>query len=146
MKVKRTTLFLLAALVWSTAGINIFLIGIKAYSSYLSVLNLSLSALIFFTFQIFIFGKLVKKHSLRILSYSEEQVFFFKFFDLKGFIMMAIMMSGGVFLRSSKLASEQFIAVFYSGLGASLLLAGLLFVCNFRKTFCQLPQSTFKHQ
>lgn len=34
-------------------------------------------------------------------------------------------------LRSSGLAPERFIAVFYTGLGASLLLAGLLFGRNF---------------
>ena len=34
-------------------------------------------------------------------------------------------------LRSSGLAPERFIAVFYTGLGASLLLAGLLLGRNF---------------
>ena len=43
------------------------------------------------------------------------------------------MMSGGIGLRASGLAPERFIAVFYTGLGASLLLAGLLFGCNFGK-------------
>ena len=36
-------------------------------------------------------------------------------------------------LRSSGLAPERFIAVFYTGLGASLLLAGVLFGVNFGK-------------
>lgn len=36
-------------------------------------------------------------------------------------------------LRSSGLAPERFIAVFYTGLGASLLLAGLLFGRNFAR-------------
>ena len=44
---------------------------------------------------------------------------------------MAVMMTGGIGLRASGLAPEQFIAVFYTGLGASLLLAGLLFGRNF---------------
>ena len=46
---------------------------------------------------------------------------------------MAVMMSGGIALRSSGLAPKRFIAFFYTGLGASLLLAGLLFGCNFGK-------------
>ena len=41
------------------------------------------------------------------------------------------MMTGGIGLQASGLASERFIAVFYSRLGASLLLAGLLFGQNF---------------
>lgn len=44
---------------------------------------------------------------------------------------MAVMMSGGMILRISGAAPEQFIAVFYTGLGAALLLAGLLFGRNY---------------
>lgn len=44
---------------------------------------------------------------------------------------MAVMMTVGIGLRASGLAPERFIAVFYTGLGASLLLAGLLFGRNF---------------
>ena len=46
---------------------------------------------------------------------------------------MAFMMTGGIALRSSGIAPERFIAVFYTGLGASLLLAGILFGVNFGK-------------
>ena len=46
---------------------------------------------------------------------------------------MAVMMTGGIALRASGIAPERFIAVFYTGLGASLLLAGLLFGCSFSK-------------
>ncbi|WP_341273114.1 hypothetical protein [Intestinimonas timonensis] len=63
----------------------------------------------------------------------EERHFFLKFFDGKAFAIMAVMMSGGIGLRVSGLAPERFIAVFYTGLGASLLLAGLLFGRNFGK-------------
>lgn len=133
MKVKRNTLLLLACLVWSAAGFNILRIGLMAYPPYLSVLNFLLSALVFTVFQIFIFGKLVKKHTTRIQAYVEERHFFLKFFDGKAFAIMAVMMTGGIGLRASGLAPERFIAVFYTGLGASLLLAGLLFGRNFDK-------------
>lgn len=46
---------------------------------------------------------------------------------------MAVMMTGGIWLRSSGVAPDRFIAFFYTGLGASLLLAGLLFACSFAK-------------
>lgn len=131
MKVKRNTLLLLACLVWSAAGFNILRIGLVAYPPYRSVLNFLLSALVFVVFQKFIFGKLVKKHTDRIQSYVEERHLFLKFFDRKAFAIMAVMMTGGIALRVSGLAPERFIAVFYTGLGASLLLAGLLFGRNF---------------
>lgn len=130
MKVQRKNLLLLACLVWTVAGFNIFRIGILSYKDHLSVINLLLSVVVFGIFQYFIFGKLVKKHTTRIIAYKEEKQFFLKFFDVKSFIIMAIMMGGGIALRAFKIAPEVFIAVFYSGLGASLPLAGILFGKN----------------
>ena len=112
MKVKRNTLLLLACLVWSAAGFNILRIGLSAYPAYRAVVNYLLSALVFAVFQIFIFGKLVKKHTARISAYEEERHFFLKFFDGKSFAIMAVMMTGGIGLQASGLASERFIAVF----------------------------------
>ena len=131
MHVKLNTLLLLACLVWSAAGFNILRIGVMAYPAHLAVVNYLLSLLVFAVFQWFIFGKLVKKHTARIGAYQEERHFFLKFFDGKSFAIMAVMMSGGIGLRASGLAPEQFIAVFYTGLGAALLLAGLLFGRNY---------------
>ena len=141
MKVKRNTLLLLACLVWSAAGFNILRIGLVSYPAYLSVLNLLLSVLVFALFQRFVFGKLVKKHTARIHSYQEERHFFLKFFDGKAFAIMAVMMSGGIALRVSGIAPERFIAVFYSGLGASLLLAGVLFGRNYGKAVLAAGQN-----
>lgn len=133
MKVKRTTLLLLASIVWSAAGINILRIGLITYPPYLTAGNIVLSALVFAVFQICIFGRLVKKHTARIQSYKEERLFFLKFFDGKSFAIMAVMMTLGIVLRAGGLAPDRFIAFFYTGLGASLLLAGLLFGRNYLK-------------
>ena len=131
MKVKKKTLLLIACFVWIAAGFNIARIGILAYPAYVSVLNFILSAAVFAVFQKFIFGRLVRKHTARITGYTEEYQFFWKFFDLKAFIVMAVMMTAGIYLRVSGLAPDRFIAVFYSGLGISLLLAGILFGRNY---------------
>ena len=133
MKVKRNTLLLIACFVWCVAGFNILRIGVLAYPDYRGILNFALSLVVFVVFQLFIFGKLVKKHSTRIAGYEEERHFFLKFFDAKSFAIMAFMMTGGIALRSSGIAPERFIAVFYTGVGASLLLAGILFGVNFGK-------------
>lgn len=129
--VKNSTLLMIACLVWTAAGVNILRIGIIEYPPYLSVINFLLSAAVFTVFQIFIFGRLVKKHTKRIDAYGEQKQLFIKFFDVKSFIIMAVMMTGGILLRSLHLAPSVFIAVFYTGLGASLLLAGILFGRNF---------------
>lgn len=131
MKVKKRTLLLIACFVWGIAGFNVLRIGILAYPPYLSPVNFLLSGIIFAIFQYFIFGRLVKKHTKRIKSYREDTQFFLKFFDVKSFLIMAFMISGGIYLRTSSLAPEIFIAVFYTGLGASLFLAGILFGKNY---------------
>lgn len=131
MKVKRNTLLLLAAICWFIAGFNVTKIGIKAYSEILYLKYYFLSILIFILFQIFVFGRLVKKHSNRILSFTDERVFFLNFFDLKAYMVMAIMMTMGIVIRANNLVPLSFIAFFYTGLGCSLLLSALLFLINF---------------
>lgn len=132
MKVSKNTLLAIACLVWAAAGFNILRIGVLAYPNYLSIINYGLSFIVFAIFYIFIFSKLVKKHTSRIIAYTEKQ-FFLKFFDVKSFAIMAFMMTGGILLRTSNLAPERFIAVFYTGLGGALFLAGILFGYNFLK-------------
>ena len=96
MKVRWNTLLLIAALVWSAAGFNILRIGLLACPPYRTIVNYLLSAVVFTVFQIFIFGRLVNKPTARISAYEEELHFFLKFFDVKSFIIMAVMMTGGI--------------------------------------------------
>ena len=46
---------------------------------------------------------------------------------------MAFMITFGITIRATNLAPERFIAVFYTGLGSALALAGLLFGYQFVK-------------
>lgn len=146
MKVQKNTLLLIACLVWGAAGFNILKIGLLAYPNYLQPLNYALSLLVFAIFQFLIFGKLVKKHTQRINGYVEEKQFFLKFFDVKSFIIMAFMMTFGIVLRATNIAPERFIAVFYTGLGSALALAGLLFGYQFVKTVCLHYKNTHTMQ
>lgn len=133
MKVKKQYLLLIACAVWMIAGFNIFRIGIELYDPYLNIINVIISLIVFGIFQSMIFGKLVKKHTKRIYGYENEKQPFYNFFDKPSFIIMISMMTFGIVLRSLEFVSRQFIAVFYSGLGASLLLAGILFGINYFK-------------
>ena len=129
--VKKRTLFLLAGIVWSIAGFDVLRLGVLAYASLVTPLRLALSAAVFAIFQAGVFGRLVKKHTARILSSPKERFRFWEFFDRRSFCIMAFMIVMGVSLRAFHLVPEVFIAVFYSGLGASLFLAGLLFFWQF---------------
>ncbi len=133
MKVKKELLLIFACFIWIVAGANVLKIGISAYTPFFSVPNLLISVVVFLLFEHLVFSRLVKKHVERISNYEEEYQFFYKFFDLKSFIIMAGMMSGGIFFRKIELFPNHFIAVFYSGLGAALLIAGILFGINYIK-------------
>ena len=73
------------------------------------------------------FFKMSMKHTKRVKGYREEWRPVWHFFDLKACLIMAVMMDGGIGLRFSGLLPETFIAVFYTGLGCALALAGILF-------------------
>lgn len=128
LTVRNRTLLLLASIVWLIAGINIVRIGLDAYGSgHLNLVNIGLSTIIGVVFWTFVFGKLVSKHSDRTEAYGDERRFFLSFFDVPSFAIMAIMMTGGISIRSFGLAPEPFIAVFYTGLGVALTCAGAAF-------------------
>ena len=87
--------------------------------------------------QVFIFGKMVKKHTERILLYEDEQQNVFRFFDTRSYLIMAFMMTLGIGLRVSGVVPNGFIAYFYTGLGASLLTAGVLFIFHYARVVSQ---------
>lgn len=129
--VSKKSLLGIASLVWMIAGFNVLKIGIDAYIDYVSLINVILSFIVFSMFWYLVFYKLVIKHTYRIRNFKQAKQYFWKFFDIKSFIVMAVMMTGGIMIRIFQLLPEQFIAVFYSGLGSALLLAGLLFGYNY---------------
>lgn len=127
MKVKKRNLLLIASIVWVIAGFNVLKIGITCYINYVSIINITASLIIFSLFLFLIFKKLVNKHTVRIKNYKEEKQFFLNFFDLKSFLIMFFMITLGIIIRKFNLLPEKIIAIFYSGLGTSLFLAGILF-------------------
>lgn len=131
MKIKKHHLLFFACVVWMIAGFNVLKIGIESYNEYRTILNYGLTILVFLVFWFMVFYKLTVKHTTRIQGYEEEKQFFYKFFDLKSFFIMAFMISFGVIIRTFHLLPERFIAVFYTGLGAALFLAGVLFGVNY---------------
>lgn len=131
--VKKLNLLVIASVVWMIAGFNVLKIGIESYSGHVSLLNMLLSVIVFSIFWLLVFYKLTVKHTTRITAYEEERQFFLNFFDVKSFVIMAVMIIGGIAIRVFQLLPEGFIAVFYTGLGGALLLAGILFGINFLK-------------
>lgn len=133
-EVEKRTLILIAGLVWLIAGFNISRLGILAYGQLGSVAltDCLLSAAVFLAFGL-MFYKMSQKHLKRITGREEKYRPFWIFFDLKSYLIMTFMMSGGIWLRASRIAPDQFIAIFYTGLGLALALAGLVLLLAFLK-------------
>lgn len=128
LHVKKRTLLAVAGCVWLIAGINVARLGILSYGKLpqIRALYMLLSLAVFCAFGLMFF-KMSIKHTKRIKGYEEEFRPVWHFFDLKAYIIMAVMMGGGIWLRASGLVPDVFIAVFYTGLGCTLALAGVLF-------------------
>lgn len=126
--VKKRTLLAVAGCVWLIAGINVTRLGILSYLDLpkITTIHILLSAAVFCAFGAMFF-KMCLKHTRRIQNYQETYRPVWHFFDLKAYLIMAVMMGGGIWLRYSGLAPDIFIAVFYTGLGCALALAGVLF-------------------
>ena len=133
-KVKKRTLLLIAGIVWLIAGFNVARLGVLSYLSieqrwywYL------LSVLVFVCFGLMFF-RMSQKHTERIMGYPEERQPFWRFFDLKAYLIMTVMMGGGIGLRAAGVFPDIFVAFFYTGLGCVLALAEVLFIRNYIRT------------
>lgn len=136
LKISTNKLMLVAGIVWAIAGANIANIGLTAYRHDWGWVLWALlvgSAVIFVLFHSRIFQKMVGKHAKRIGGYEEAKTNILKFFDKKGYIMMAIMMGGGIALREFGIIPAWIVAFMYTGIGSALALAGIGFFIHYLK-------------
>lgn len=132
MFVPKKYLLLIAGIIWSFAGCMVMKIGfpLVPQSSY-RVATILGACVVFYVFYHFIFSPLVYKHEKRIRNNSAEKMPFWLFFDLRSYIIMIVMMGGGMSLRSFHLLPDGFIAFFYSGLGLALFACGVRFIFRY---------------
>ncbi|MEG0307950.1 MAG: hypothetical protein RR636_08415 [Clostridium sp.] len=128
-KVNKKILIIIGGLVWTIAGVNVFLIGYKDVSN-TNIIGVIFSVIIFAIFFNFIFYKMAKKHLKRIDSNKNKSLCVFSFFDVKGYIIMAFMMTFGITLRKTGLINHNYLGLFYIGLGFALASGGLIFLIN----------------
>ena len=133
--VPKNRLMLIAGLVWCAAGAMVCLIGLplefRLAPSHLVLFPLAVG--IFLAFYLFVFSRLVRKHTGRIRARAEDRLPFWHFFNASSWAVMAVMMGGGMALRLSHLMPDWMIAFFYSGLGVALFLCGVRFLGVFAR-------------
>lgn len=127
--VSKNSLILIAGIVWCIAGFNVARLGIISYKNLeaFTIIHIISSIIIFLAFGT-MFLKMSSKHVKRIRNDKNEYKPFWTFFDLKAYMIMIFMMSGGIGLRAAHVLPEKFIAYFYTGLGSALALAGISFL------------------
>ena len=76
---------------------------------------------------------MVVKHSARIMNYGDGKIPFYRFFDKKSYLIMIFIITFGVTLRMSHLIPPLYLGTFYTGLGASLIGAGIFFFIQYRR-------------
>ena len=133
--IPKNQLMLIAGLVWCAAGAMVCVIGLPLEFG-LAPTNLILLPLavgIFAAFYVFVFSRLVRKHTGRIRARAEDRLPFWHFFNASSWAVMAVMMGGGMALRLSHLLPDWMIAFFYSGLGVALFLCGVRFLGVFAR-------------
>ncbi|MGL5676429.1 MAG: hypothetical protein ACRDDX_08440 [Cellulosilyticaceae bacterium] len=126
----KKTLFIIGGIVWMLAGSMVMKLGYEVVlrQREYQFLSVIVALVVFSIFYKFIFRKMAYKHQDRILNYVQEKLCVFSFFDKKGYIIMAAMMTLGITIRSIKFISPLCWAAFYVGLGTALFGGGVTFL------------------
>jgi small-conductance mechanosensitive channel len=141
-RIPKNQLMLIAGLVWCAAGAMVVMIGLPLEFQLAPehLVLLPLAGVVFLAFYFLVFSQLVDKHTGRIRARSEERLPVWDFFNASSWVVMALMMGGGMALRFSHLMPDWMIAFFYSGLGVALFLCGVRFLGVFARKDVLVPE------
>jgi hypothetical protein len=128
-RISRHHLLLVAACMWLFAG-GMLLWRSVAYfrpiSGWLWLLMLSFMGGLLFFWGMFL--RISNKHIRRIREMKAERPCLFSFFNLRSYGIMAVMISGGVGLRTSHVVALPYLSLFYLFMSIPLLLSAGRFV------------------
>ena len=125
-------LILIAGVVWMFAGIMVIETGLPFFINQgRYIFSVFLAASVFLIFYFLIFSKLVEKHTIRISKDNRKKMFVMEFFDKKSYLIMVVMILGGIIIRKFSLLPAFDIGFFYVGISLALFSCGMKFVYNF---------------
>lgn len=127
--VPKRYLMFLAAFVWTFAGVMLLYKGsvfLKQSGGHLWV-KLIISAFTGTLFYVGMFSKISLKHARRIIKLKPERPCLFSFFNVKSYILMSLMISLGIFLRTSGLVPVTYLSVLYITMGIPLFSSAFRF-------------------
>lgn len=128
-RVPKRFLFFIAAIVWTFAGTMLLIKGFGWFYAVKSFRFLKLSSSIGagLLFYFVMFEKLSRKHAIRIFNMSIPNPCAFSFFNYRSYMIMTVMITMGIILRTSGFVPLHFLSLFYVTMGIPLLLSSIRF-------------------
>lgn len=125
---KRILLFV-AAVIWTFAGSMLLVKGFKmgdlgSHFLWLQVICALLCGIVFY---LKMFSKLSFKHTLRILNMKAELPCIFSFFNFRSYLMMVLMISMGITLRTTGWVAPVYLSFLYLMMSVPLLISSVRF-------------------
>ncbi|MBO4536734.1 MAG: hypothetical protein J5702_05960 [Bacteroidales bacterium] len=143
-KIRTRGLLAVNGLMWAAIGTKITVTGVSSYWKLGATDALwwmiPLSLLVFAGFYRMFTG-VVRKYSERIYAMPEPKTSVFKTFSVKGYLIIAFMISLGIALKHIPGIPTSFFAWFYCGLGPGLLSAGVRFLLRWWRARTQSLQT-----
>jgi hypothetical protein len=133
--VKKRTLLLIAGCAWSIAGgilISRSLSHLIGVNHHLAI-EIGTGIVFGSLFYLLLFARISKKHITRINLIEIDNPCFFSFFNFRSYLLMAIMISGGIMLRLSGLINPEIIYTFFLCMGIPLLVSAWRFFYSYVK-------------
>jgi hypothetical protein len=127
--VKRHNLLFIAGLAWTTAGGILFGRGL-AYlieKGDFLLLRLAGGVVAGMGFYLILFGRISRKHIKRIRGLNIPYPCAFSFFNFRSYLLMSLMIGGGILLRSLDLINRVWLYNFYIAMGLPLLVSATRF-------------------
>lgn len=130
--VNRKWLIIISGLMWSAVGIFLNILAfnwLKSFEIAQLFITILMGLLAGWVIAHFGFGNIANKNIDRILAYPKE-VCVFAFQEWKSYILIAFMMSMGIFLRTTGIIPKALLAPMYIGIGTALFLASFKYYRN----------------
>ena len=130
--VNRKWLVVISGLMWSSVGIFLNILAfnwLKSFNTLQLLVTILMGLLAGWILAHFGFGNIANKNIDRIFVYPKE-VCVFAFQEWKYYILIAVMMSMGIFFRTTGLVPKFILAPMYIGIGTALFLASFKYYSN----------------
>ncbi|MEI7662483.1 MAG: hypothetical protein WCK34_09805 [Bacteroidota bacterium] len=127
--VSKHNLLFIAGLAWTTAGGILAGRGLNYLVHYGSHTGWRLAGGVILggLFYLILFSRISRKHIIRIKGLTIPYPCAFSFFNLRSYLMMALMISGGITLRSFDVINKEWLYNFFVTMGVPLLISASRF-------------------